>query len=173
MLAVLSAVLLLAGSQPGTSASLKYDVPAGWLASTPSSSMRVAEFTLPRAAPDDEDAALVIYYFGGSGGSVQANLDRWISQMRQPDGRPSSDVATKTTFESHGLPITLLDLTGTYVAAVSPGASEHYDKPGFRLRAAVVETPNGPYFIKLTGPERTVARWDDAFAHFLESLRFE
>lgn len=170
---LLSAVLALAALPTVPPASLKYDVPAGWVAASPSSPMRVAEFTLPRKAPDDEDASLVIYYFGGSGGSVQANLDRWIGQMKQPDGRPSSSVATTTKFESHGLAITLLDVTGTYVAAVSPGATEHYDRPGSRLRAAVVETPHGPYFIKLTGPERTVARWDDAFAHFLESLRFE
>jgi hypothetical protein len=31
--------------------------------------MRVAEFALPRADGDTEDAQLVVYYFGGSGGA--------------------------------------------------------------------------------------------------------
>ena len=69
-------------------ASLKFDVPAGWVSKTPSSSMRVAEFTLPKVASDAEDATVTVYYFGGQGGSVQANIDRWIGQMAQPDGKP-------------------------------------------------------------------------------------
>jgi hypothetical protein len=154
-------------------ATLKYDVPQGWVAKPPASSMRVAEFTLPRAAGDAEDASLAVFFFGGQGGSVQANLDRWIGQMTQPDGRPSKDVARTTRLSPRGLPITLVDLGGTYVAEVSPGSTERFNKPGFRLRAAVVETSDGPYFVKLTGPEKTVARWDDAFMNFLKSLRVE
>jgi hypothetical protein len=135
--------------------------------------MRVAEFSLPKAAGDAEDASLAVFYFGGQGGTVQANLDRWIGQMTQPDGRASRDVARTTRLSPRGLPITLVDLSGTYVAEVSPGSTERFNKPGFRLRAAVIETKEGPYFVKLTGPEKTVARWDDAFMTFLKSLRVE
>jgi hypothetical protein len=152
-------------------ASLKFDAPQGWVTKAPTSSMRVAEFTLPKVAGDTEDAALAIFYFGGQGGSIQANLDRWISQMTQPDGRASKDLARTTKLSPRGLPITLVDLTGTYVAEVSPGSTERFNKPGFRLRAAVVETGDGPYFVKLTGPEKTVAKWDEAFMGFLKSLR--
>src|SRR5262249_665741 len=49
---------------------LTFTTPDGWQQSPPGSSMRVAEFTLPRASGDAEDAQLVVYYFGGSGGSV-------------------------------------------------------------------------------------------------------
>jgi hypothetical protein len=156
-----------------TGAALKFDAPQGWVAKAPGSSMRVAEFTLPKVAGDAEDAALAIFFFGGQGGSVQANLDRWIGQMTQPDGRPSKDLAKTTKISPRGLPITLVDVSGTYVAEVSPGSTERFNKPGFRLRAAVVETKEGPYFVKLTGPEKTVARWDDAFMGFLKSLRVE
>ena len=152
---------------------LKFDAPAGWVSKPPASSMRVAEFTLPKATGDAEDATLGIFYFGGQGGNVDANLERWIGQMVQPDGRPSKPLAKTTKFTSRGLAITLVDLTGTYVAEVSPGSSERFNKPGFRLRAAVVETKEGPYFVKLTGPEKTVARWDESFMAFLKSLRIE
>jgi hypothetical protein len=165
-----SSLLVLASLHAAT---LKFDTPQGWVTKAPGSSMRVAEFTLPKVAGDAEDAALAIFFFGGQGGNVQANLDRWISQMTQPDGRASKDLAKTTKLSPRGLPITLVDLSGTYVAEVSPGSTERFNKPGFRLRAAVVETKEGPYFVKLTGPERTVARWDDAFMGFLKSLRVE
>ena len=154
-------------------ASLKYDTPAGWVVKPPASSMRVAEFSLPRAAGDAEDAALAVFFFGGQGGTVEANLERWMSQMAQPDGKASKDVAKTSKITSHGLPITLVDVSGTYVAEMSPGATEHFDKPGFRLRAAVVETPGGNYFVKLTGPQKTIAKWDDSFMAFVKSLRME
>src|SRR5262245_48114171 len=97
---------LLAFATLLNTASLKFDVPQGWVTKAPTSSMRVAEFTLPKVAGDPEDAALAIFYFGGQGGSIQANLDRWISQMTQPDGKPLKDLAKTTKISSRNLPIT-------------------------------------------------------------------
>ena len=56
---------------------------------------------------------------------------------------------------------------------MTPGSPEHFNKPGFRLRAAVVETAGGPYFVKLTGPAATVTKWDESFLAFLKSARVE
>jgi len=166
---IAAAVLTAAASRPA----LKFDTPAGWVSKPPTSSTRVAEFTLPHASGDSEDGALAIYFFGGTGGSVQANLDRWTSQMTQPDGKPSADAAKTTKLTANGMNVTLIDVSGTYVAEVSPGSSEHYNKPNFRLRAAVVETPGGPHYIKLTGPAATIARWDASFTAWLKTLRWE
>lgn len=135
--------------------------------------MRLAGFVLPRAKGDPEEALLVVYFFGGQGGSADANLQRWMTQMKQPDGRPSREVARTSTLVNNDLKITLLDLTGTYVAEMTAGSAERYDKPHFRMKAAVVETPGGPYFVKVTGPEKTVARWNDSFTAFLKSLRVQ
>ena len=155
-------------------AALKFDAPTGWVSKTPSSSMRLADFTLPKVANDPEDGTLTVYYFGNQGGSVQANIDRWIGQLTQPDGRASKDVAKTTTLESKsGLKITLLDVSGTYVAEVTPGSAERFNKPGFRQLAAVVDTPNGPHFVKVVGPLATVAKWEAAVMSFLKSLRWE
>src|ERR1044072_9395945 len=66
---------------------LKFRVPAGWVEEERTTSMRVAQYRLPKAPGDPEDASLVLYYFGqGQGGSVTANIARWIGQMKQPDG---------------------------------------------------------------------------------------
>ncbi len=153
--------------------SLTFDPPPEWIAVQVSSPMRAAQFTLPKAAGDAEDAELVVFYFGGAGGSVEANLERWTGQMLQPDGRRSADVAMTTAFTAGDLAVTLLDVPGTYAAEVRPGSGMRYHKPDFRLKAAVVETPAGPYFFKLTGPERTVEAWDAPLVALLESVRFE
>ena len=155
-------------------ATLKFDVPAGWTAEPPSSSMRIAEFTLAKVPGDAEDAKLTVFFFGATqGGSAQANIDRWIGQMTQPDGRATKDVAKTSALTSHGLPISLVDVTGTYTAEVRPGSAEHFNKPGFRQCAGVVTTPGGPYFVKLTGPAKTVERWQEAYLAFLKTLRYE
>jgi hypothetical protein len=168
---ILTAALL---SQPTPQApALKYDMPAGWTSKTPSSRMRLAEFVLPKVEPDTEDATLTVYFFGGQGGSVQANLDRWIGQMAQPDGRPSKDLAKTSSMKANELTFTIIDLPGTFVAETAPGSAERYNKPGFHLRAAVIEGKGGPYFIRLVGPQKTVAKWDAAAQAFFKSLRVE
>jgi hypothetical protein len=164
-------ILCIAGAL--LAAGLTFATPDGWRQSPPTSSMRVAEFVLPRAVGDGEDAQLIVYYFGGGGGSVEANMQRWIGQIRQPDGKPSSEAAKKETRKVNGLSLTLVDVSGTYIAEMSPGAGDHNNKMRFRLRAGVVETSKGPYFIKLTGPEKTVAKWEGAFDQFVNSFKLQ
>jgi hypothetical protein len=169
MLLAASLALLLQTPAP----TLKYDLPPGWMSKTPSSKMRLAEFVLPKVDGDPEDATLVVTYFGGTGGTVQANLDRWMGQMTQPDGRPSKDLAKTSVLKTNDLTITILDLPGTFVAEVAPGSSEHFNKPGFHLRAAVIEGKGGPCFVRLIGPAKTVAKWNAEAQAFFKSLRLE
>ena len=164
------APLVVAATVSTVAAGLTFSAPHAWKPVPTSSSMRVAQFGLPHAPDDDQDAELVVYYFGGSGGTVDANIQRWIGQMQQPDGRPSSTVAKQSKRTVNGLSVTLVDVSGTYVAEMSPGSQERHNKSDFRLRAAVVETANGPYFIKLTGPAKTVAAHEKNFEQFLDSV---
>ena len=153
-------------------ATLRYKVPAGWVEEERSSRMRVAQYKLPRTEADTEDASLVLYYFGsGQGGTAAANVERWASQMQQADGTKAK--ITEESFTANGLKITAVDGAGTYVAETAPGSGEYLNKPGFRLRAAVVETPNGSYYVKLVGPEKTVTHWNDAFVSYLKSFDFK
>jgi hypothetical protein len=158
----------------GVSGELRYRAPDGWVKEQPSSNMRVAQFQLPRAAGDSADGSLVVYYFGqGQGGSVEANLDRWMNQMKQADGTPSKDRAKVETKTVNGLKVTLLDVSGRYTAEMAPGADEHHDDASFRMRAAVIETPKGAYYVKLVGPEKTIAGWDSSFGSFVNSFEFK
>jgi hypothetical protein len=152
---------------------LKFTVPAGWVDEPRSSTMRLAQYKLPKAAGDAEDASLVLYYFGqGQGGSTAANVERWVGQMKQTDGSAVKD-AKEEHFETNGLKVTTVDVAGTYVAETAPGSGTFHNKPGYRLRAAVVETPNGSYFVKLVGPEKTVAQWNESFLSYLKSFQLK
>jgi hypothetical protein len=152
---------------------LKFKVPAGWVEEERTSSMRVAQYKLPRAPGDTEDASLVLYYFGqGQGGSTDTNVKRWISQMKKADGTAVT-IATVADFEANRLKVTTVDVSGTYVAETAPGSGTFHNKPSYRMRAAVVETPNGSYFVKLVGPEKTVAQWNDSFLSYVNSFEFK
>lgn len=150
--------------------SLKFTVPAGWIEEERTSSMRVAQYRLPKSATDSEDASLVLYYFGqGQGGSTAANIERWVGQMKQAEGSS----AKQETLEVNGLKVTTVDVAGTYVAETAPGSGTFNNKPGYRLRGAVVETPNGSYFLKLVGPEKTVTQWNESFLSYVKSFQFK
>jgi hypothetical protein len=136
--------------------------------------MRVAQYKLPKAEGDPEDAALVVYYFGATqGGAVQVNVDRWISQVQQPDGSSSKDKAKTETSTINGLKVTTVDVSGTYTAEMAPGTPSQRNDANYRLRAAVIETPKGNYFLKLVGPAKTMGRWEQSFTDFVKSFEFK
>lgn len=154
-------------------ATLHFQAPAGWRVEQPKSSMRLAQFTLPKGAGDTEDAQVVIFYFGQSqGGSVQANLERWAGQMGQAGGRPGTLEDGKTTnFTANGHQVTVLDIAGTYASDMMMAGST--PRTRYRMKAAVVETAGGPYFVKLTGPDKTVTKWDASFTAFLKTVVYK
>src|ERR1044072_5101410 len=87
--------------------SLKFTVPPGWIEEERTSSMRIAQYRLTRAEGDTENSSVVLYYFGqGQGGSTTANIERWVGQMKQTDGRASKELAKEERFDVNGLKVT-------------------------------------------------------------------
>lgn len=161
-------------AQTSSSGELHFKAPDGWVTEKASSSMRVAQYKLPKSEGDKDDGSLVLYYFGSAqGGSAQANIDRWIGQMQQPDGSSSKDKAKTEKLTINGLKVTAVDVTGTYTAEMAPGSGTFHNDDNYRLRAAVVETPKGNYFVKLAGPAKTIAKWEQAFNDYLKSFEFK
>ena len=161
-------------SSTNASGELRYKAPEGWVKEQPSSAMRVAQYKLPKVEGDGEDASLVVYFFGATqGGTIQANIDRWISQMQQPDGSSSRDKAKTETTTVNGLKVTTVDVAGTYTAEMAPGTGNQRNDPNYRLRAAVIETPKGNYFLKLVGPAKTMGRWEQSVTDFEKSFEFK
>jgi hypothetical protein len=153
---------------------LRSKVPEGWTVEKPTSDMRKAQYKLPKAAGDADDALLIVYYFGpGQGGTPQANIDRWIAMMKQPDGGTSEGKAKTGTLTVNGLTVSTLDVLGNYSGGMSADSAPSDSKAIYRLRGAVIETPKGSYFVKLTGPEKTVGHWDQAYTAYINSFEFK
>jgi hypothetical protein len=151
-------------------AGLRFSIPSEWVRVPAPSDMRAAQFRVPKAGSDAEDAEAVLFFFGeGKGGGTQENLDRWYGQMTQADGKQSKDAGVVTIKTVKGLKVTELDLPGTYKGMAAPG-SPPAAKSGYRLLAAVVEGPGGPWFWRVVGPDATVKATKPAFDALLESV---
>ena len=162
-MSLIAAVLIASG--------LGFDAPAEWVSKPLSSLMRVAVWEL---TGDDAPAEVVIFYFGeGSGGGVEANLARWFGQFEQLDGSSTRDRAIITERTVNGLELTVADMRGTFVAPVRPGAPQRNNRPGYRMIGAVAEGGTGPWYIRVLGPEATMAKWEASVEDFLSSLRLE
>jgi hypothetical protein len=157
---------LLAGLS--LSSQLRYDAPKDWKSVETSSSMRLAQWTY------GAKSEVVIFYFGsGQGGTVEANLDRWYGQFEQPDGGSTRERAKVTKSKAGELSITKVEVEGTYRAPVRPGAAEQHHEPSYRMIAAVVEGPSGPWFVRFLGPAKEVEAGSSSFDAFLRSVRIE
>jgi hypothetical protein len=152
---------------------LTFTPPPGWIAETPSSSIRKAQFKLPHAEGDAEDAELAVYYFSGGGGTLQANIDRWIGEFTKPDGSPAADTAKVTHRNIDGIPFTIVDVSGNYANSMMTMQQSNAPKANYRLLGAIAETKTGHWFIKLTGPARTVSKWAPSCESFLNSVRYK
>ena len=143
-----------------------FQPPTAWKAEPPSSGMRLAQYKLDPAPGDTEPGECALFHVPGSGGPVQANIDRWIGQFQQPDGSSSADHARVENFTNEGLKITYVDVAGTYTGGMTGMGAAGDPKPGYRMVAGVVEMPAGPWFMKCTGPQATM----DTAAPGLKSL---
>jgi len=160
----------VADAAKGNLGTLTLDVPKTWKAEPTKNNMRRAQYVIPG---DGGSVRLVVYYFGkGGAGNMRANLDRWIGQIKQPDGTPSKKVAKVQQVTVHGLDITTVDVSGKYTAMMSPGAAAgpHSDANS-RLLAAIVVAPDGPYYFKLVGPAKTITAAKPAFDKMIASMK--
>jgi hypothetical protein len=143
-------------------------VPAGWQEKPSTSSMRAAQFELPAS---NGRAELIVYYFGESGaGSVRDNIDRWLDQFKQEDGKSSREAAQIEQIQVAGQDTSLVSVSGRYVAAAMPGG-EPQDKPNQSLLAAIVTSPHGPYYFRLIGDAAAVSAHAAEFRQLLASLK--
>ena len=146
-----------------------FKAPDGWLAEAPNNPMRKAQYRLPGPAGDGE---MAVFFFPGAGGSVNANLDRWYGQFKQPDGTQTKDKVVSQNKEVNGLKVTVVYVTGTYLksrdASMMGGPVD--EMANYAMRAAIVETTNGPWFYKAVGPQKTIDSWSNGFDELVNSF---
>ncbi|MCK6455117.1 MAG: hypothetical protein L6Q92_01105 [Phycisphaerae bacterium] len=141
-------------------------VPSTWMARSTANPMRLAQFTWPTVGEDKEAPELIVFFFGvGSGGGVQANIDRWSGQFEEKEAGK-----TESINGAHGK-ITIFDKTGTFKLQPSMMAPDYTPKPGWRMLAAVIECDGGPIFLRATGPAASMGEARNAFVAAAKSLR--
>jgi hypothetical protein len=145
---------------------LSWSAPSPFVSRAPKSSMRVAEYGLE----SDPKAELGVFFFGADqGGSVDANMTRWIGQFTQPDG--SATQAKRGERSIHGVDVATVEATGTYGGGMAmPGAPPPAAQTDAMLLGAIAKGPSGSVFFKLVGSRAAVEGARPAFDKLLESL---
>lgn len=130
----------------------------------PARPMRKATFQAPGAAGPAE---VTVFYFGaGQGGDVEANITRWVKQFQDLP----SDQARRDQLVVSGMTASTVRVAkGTFLSGMPGGPAQPQENWG--MNAAVVETPSGAYFFKMTGPSATVDAEEARFSEFLRSLK--
>jgi len=150
------------------------EAPAAWQRVQPKSGIVETEFAIPSAGngPDGGPLPPGRMTVMGAGGSVEANIERWYGQFAQPDGGSTKDKASTKKLKVAGRDVTLVDIAGTYKD--SPGGpfagGKTIDRPDYRMLAAIVEGPDGNYFLKFYGPAATVEQHADGFRTMIEGM---
>lgn len=137
-----------------TAKDIKLTVPTSWKQGEVTNRLRTAQFEIPAAEGDKDAAELVVYFFGGAGGGVDANLQRWAGQF-QPAGKKQQIYQGKSNQGEYHL----IDITGVYNKPIGPPVQRMTNPtPGYQMLGIVLLVKDkGNYFLKLTGPQKTVA----------------
>jgi hypothetical protein len=125
-----------------------WTVPGNWRSVPNPNGMRLATYRVPAAAGSSDEAELSIVR---AGGSPEANIDRWTGQF--------TDAGTekRTQQKVNGLAISTLEISGTFNAGgMTTPEAPAAPRKGWTLAGAVVETDEGLYFFKLTGPSASI-----------------
>lgn len=167
---LLFALFAAADPKPVEIDGLKSTPPADWVAEEPqgpSKSMRQAQFKLPKADGADDAEVIVFFFNKGVGGNVEQNLARWKDTFKT-DAEPKVE-----EFKVGDVKVTRQDISGTYKFRNPPFApnAKTEEKANYKQSGVVWESPNGPYFIVMRGPAKTVEKHDKAFTEWLKNFK--
>ena len=161
------------GAPPSTghqATGLLWNDPPNFVRVAPKSPARAAEYKIARVSADPEDAECVVMTFGPrQGGTVDDNVKRWLDQFN-----PVVPTPRRATLEVNGMHATFVEVTGTFAGNMMPNGQGQVmpaSKPGWRMLGAIVESPSGLWFFKLTGPDLTVRTAAQGFEDMVRSAR--
>jgi len=140
-------------------ADLDLKVPKSWKQSDAPRAMRLATFEIPAAEGDKEKGELAVSSFSGGGGGTDANIVRWVGQF-SAEGREAEVHQGKAGENEYFL----VNISGTFGKTSGPPfASKTTPTPGQRTIGIILNLKDkNVYFLKLTGPDATVAAQKDA-----------
>lgn len=144
-------------------ATFKFERPADWSWVVPSSPMRKAELA-PPGVDGSPAAEVTFFYFGpGQGGSVDANIQRWVGQF---SGGAEATNAMQRVEQYGPTKVTFVTASGTFNSGMPGGPTT--PMTDYALLGAILEGSQGNVFIKMTGPKSAVFAATDAFNAMIE-----
>lgn len=149
---------------------LVFTAPAEWKSVEPANRIIEHELAVPAADGKAEGASRLTIM--AAGGSVEANIARWVGQFKGTEGGADRSAAKTEKLDIAGMSATLVDLSGTYVDSPRGPFGPKVERPDYRLVGAIVETKGeGVYFFKLIGPDKTVEAGAEQFREVVGTLR--
>jgi hypothetical protein len=139
-----------------------FTTPEGWKKVEPKSAMRKAQLEVPGHAGGKPAEVTFFFFGGGQGGGVQENVQRWVGQFSG-----GKDVQKVEEQDLNGTKVTFVSTEGTMKASPFAGIPE--DMPEAALQGAILEHPEGPVFIKMTGPAGVVKGSKEKFMQLVKS----
>jgi hypothetical protein len=136
--------------------------PATWDWVDVTSPMRKAQLKVP--GKDGKNADVIFFYFGeAGGGGTKANVDRWLGQFEEPRDKIAAKVdETKVNNRT----ITYVQAEGTYKSGMPGGPTT--PQPNTMLLGAILESPQGSVFVRMTGPAELAKASRDDFKKMID-----
>lgn len=135
---------------------LDWDAPESW-EQAPDRPMRLVTYTVG-------EAECYVAVLSGPAGGVEANVNFWRQQMGQPP-LPKVELAALPKLTVLGQESPMVEIKGEYT-----GMGERRD-PGYAMLGVICPLDGQTLFVKMVGPEATLAEHTDEFQAFCTSLR--
>ncbi|MBL9131566.1 MAG: hypothetical protein JNG86_10225 [Verrucomicrobiaceae bacterium] len=142
---------------------LQWSVPEGWSESSTPDPMGMRLVDL-RFGPNQEGECY-ISLMPGSAGGLEANVNRWRTQMAQP-AYTADELAKLPKKPFFNREATFVSFDGDF-----KGFGAETAKTGYRMLGLIHSTEQATIFVKLTGPKDLVEKNTAAFDAFCQSIK--
>ena len=138
---------------------LLFDRPEGWRWVKPEGSFRAAQ--LEKSGPSKTLLLMTFSRFpAGSGGTVQANVDRWVRQFSQ-----TSAPADVRSIPTKSYPLTLVKIRGALKGGLPGGPDKEI--PDALLLGAILEAEGEMIVVKMAGSASSLSTEEKAFGEMI------
>jgi hypothetical protein len=169
VLALMTPALLVAadGDRAIDQSLFKLTAPEKWVKKEPKSKIVEFEYAAPATKGDNEDGRMTVMR---AGGGVDANIERWVGQFTQPDGKSTADRTKRSKKNVAGLEVHVVDISGTYKDQPGGPFGPSVNKEKYRMLAAIIVAKDAQVFVKFYGPEQTIADNEKAFTSMIDGI---
>jgi hypothetical protein len=148
---------------------LKARVPADWVEEKPDDARCYKQYRLEPVDDDKDEGRVTVRFLGKAKRSTAAAyVKRWKRMFIPPEGKTMHEAAKVRQLKINGAAATYLDVHGDYKGI--PG-EDTTPRANFRLLGVYLDTPQGPYTIRLFGSADTVAFYRKQFENWVTAFK--